>query len=164
MKVGKLSNPHMQVKFLAILYRTFLFPLHLLTPVSPMYPGPPSTKNEGLKPKKRKTCSNFTGPKCHFIVFIVISLSSKFDAQDEEARLEEMKSYSASLRSGHKADDMRNAALCLWTDCHAARPRVLILASGPFPVLSLVLCSILVNKHAHTTPWSRVPLRCSLSM
>ena len=158
-----LSNPNIQVKLLATLYQTPLFPLHLLTPSSPMYPGPPS-KNEGLKPKKRKTCSNFTGPKCHFIVFIVISLSSKFDAQDEEARLEEMKSYSASLRSGRKADDMRNAALCLWTNCHAARPRVLILASGPFPVLSLVLCSILVNKHAHTTPWSLVPLRCSLSM
>ena len=56
----------MQVKFLAILYRTFLFPLHLLTPVSPMYPGPPSTKNEGLRPKKRKTSSNSIGPRRHF--------------------------------------------------------------------------------------------------
>ena len=118
--MGKLSNPHTQVKFSAILYRTPLFPLHLLTPVSPMYPGPPSTKNEGLMPKKRKTNSNFTGPKCHFIDCIVISLSSKFGAQDEEGRLEEMKSNSATLRSGRKADNMRNAALCLWIDPHAS--------------------------------------------
>ena len=115
-----LSNPHIQAKLLATLYRTLLFPLHLLTPVFPMYPGPPSTKNEGLKPKKRKTSSNCTGPKCHFIDFIVISLSSKFGAQDEEGRLEEMKSNSATLRSGRKADDMRNAALCLWINHHAA--------------------------------------------
>ena len=147
-----LSKPHIQVKLLAILYRTLLFPLHLLTPISPMYPGPPSTKNEGLMPKKRKTSSNFTGPKCHFIAFIVISLSSKFGAQDEKGRLEEMKSSSASLWSGHRRRNAQCRPLLLG---HLSRGKrhVCSLASGPIPVPITCLVPFLVIKHAQITPW-----------
>ena len=157
-----LSNPNIQVKLLATLYQTPLFPLHLLTPSSPMYPGPPS-KNEGLKPKKRKTCSNFTGPKCHFIDCIVISLSSKFGAQDEKGRLEKMKSSSASPWSGHRRRNAQCRPLLLG---HLSRGKrhVCSLASDPIPVPITCLVPFLVIKHAHITPWFSAPLRCSLSM
>ena len=61
-------------------------------------------------------------------------------------------------------DYMRIAALCLWVGVTRQAPHVIALALGPNPVLSVVSCSILVNKHAHTTPWFHVPLRCYLSM
>ena len=61
-------------------------------------------------------------------------------------------------------DYTRIVALSLWVGVTRQASHVTMLASGPKLLLSVALFSILVNKHAHTTPWFPVPLRCSLSM
>ena len=129
----------MQVKFWAILYQTFLYPLRLLTPSSRMWSGQP-TKNEGPKPKKRKPSSNFIGPRRHFIQLQPLLWCIVLKQEDQGGQKgSKRKFYDATPILGLQEDDQRSS--CAWQQVRLSRGKHLVwsLASGPISALSLCL-------------------------